>query len=369
MKIIRISVFRLALPLQRPYELQGGRLRFEQLDSTLVRLDTDDGVSGWGEACPWRSTYLPAFPKGIRAGLEELAPGLLGRDPRRTDVINTMMDTALPGHPYVKSAIDIACWDILGKATGLPVCDLLGGRRPEDVTIQSSIPSDDPPEMWRTIERYHARGYRIHSAKVGSDVAADIERIEYLAERMPAGSSLTIDANRAWIPDQAIRVMQATETVDAYFEQPCETYEECLQVRRSTRQPILLDEIIHTYEDLVRAYHDQACEGIGLKPNRVGGLTKARRIRDFCVQMGLRLNIEDTGGTALADTAAVHLAQATPARYRRGTWFCHEMITVDPIIGGARNLGGVARAPRTPGLGAEPDPEALGDPLMVVGYE
>ena len=121
------------------------------------------------------------------------------------------MDTALPGHPYVKSAIDIACWDILGKATGLPVCDLLGGRRREDVTIQSSIPSDDSPEMLRTIERYHARGYRIHSAKVGSDVAADIERIEYLAERMPAGSSLTIDANRAWIPDQAIRVMQATE--------------------------------------------------------------------------------------------------------------------------------------------------------------
>ena len=120
MKIVRISVFGLTLPLQRPYELQGGRLRFEQLDSTLVRLDTDEGVSGWGEACPWGSTYLPAFPKGIRAGIEELAASLLGQDPRRTDVVNTVMDTALPGHPYVKSAIDIACWDILGKVTGLP---------------------------------------------------------------------------------------------------------------------------------------------------------------------------------------------------------------------------------------------------------
>ncbi|MDE0375038.1 MAG: hypothetical protein OXK16_03625 [bacterium] len=97
------------------------------------------------------------------------------------------------------------------------------------------------------------------------------------------------------------------------------------------------------------AHHDQACEGIGLKPNRVGGLTKSRRIRDLCVQVGLRLNIEDTGGTALADTAAVHLAQATPARYRRGTWFCHEMINVDPIIGRARNLGGVTCAPDAPG--------------------
>ena len=367
MRIIRITTFGMTLPLRRPYELQGGRLRFEQLDSTMVRIDTDEGVSGWGEACPWGSTYLPAFPKGIRAGIEELGPTLIGQDPRRTDVVNSVMDTALPGHPYVKSAIDIACWDIFGKATGLPVCELLGGRQPGDVTIQSSIPCADPPEMLRIIERYDAMGYTIHSAKVGSNVAADIERIEYLARRMPAGSSLTIDANRAWIPDQAIRVMQATEGVDAFFEQPCATYEECLQVRRATRQPILLDEIIHTYADLLRAHRDRACEGIGLKPNRVGGLTKARRIRDFCVQTGLRLNIEDTGGTALADTAAVHLAQATPARYQRGTWFCHEMITVDPIIGGARNLGGVTRAPEAPGLGAEPAPEAIGKPLLVIG--
>ena len=260
MRIVRISAFGMTLPLRRPYELQGGRLRFEQLDSTMVRIDTDEGVSGWGEACPWGSTYLPAFPRGIHAGIEEFGPVLIGQDPRRTDVVNSVMDTALPGHPYVKSAIDIACWDILGKATGLPVCELLGGRQPGDVTIQSSIPSADPPEMLRNIERFAAKGYTIHSAKVGSGVAADIERIEYLAERMPAGSSLTIDVNRAWIPDQA-----------------------------------------------------------------------------------------------------------TPARYRRGTWFCHEMITVDPIIGGARNLGGVTRAPEAPGLGAEPDREALGRPLLVIG--
>ncbi len=159
--------------------------------------------------------------------------------------------------------------------------------------------------------------------------------------------------------------MQATEHIDAYFEQPCETYEQSLQVRALTRQPIILDEILYTYGDVVRAHHDRACEAIGLKPNRVGGLTKARLIRDFCVQTGLRLNIEDTGGTALADTAAVQLAHSTPSRYLRGTWLCHDMITVDPIRGGARNLGGVTRAPDAPGLGAEPDPDMLGPPIAV----
>lgn len=159
--------------------------------------------------------------------------------------------------------------------------------------------------------------------------------------------------------------MQATETVDAYFEQPCETYEECLHVRSVTRRPIILDECLHTYRDVVRAYRDGACGAIGLKPNRVGGLTKARRIRDFCVETGIRLNIEATGGTALADTAAVHLAHATPARCRRGTWLCHEMLTVDPIIGGARNLGAVTRGADRDGLGAEPDPDLLGRPVAI----
>ncbi len=178
MRIVRISVFQLTLPLYRPYDLQGGRLHFTELDSTIVRLDTDERISGWGEGCPWGSTYLPAFPRGIRAGIEELAPVLLGQDPRRTGVINQVMDTALPGHPYVKSAIDIACWDILGKSTGLAVCELLGGRQPNDVPVQSSIPSADPPEMLRIIGRYQAMGYRIHSAKVGSDVEASIELVE-----------------------------------------------------------------------------------------------------------------------------------------------------------------------------------------------
>lgn len=365
MKIVGIAVFAMTLPLERPYELQGGRFRFEQLETTFVRVETDEGIVGWGEGCPWGSTYLPAFPLGIRAGIEELAPSLLGQDPRRTDVVNSVMDVALPGHPYVKSAIDFACWDIFGKATGLPVCDLLGGRQPGDVAVQSSIPSDDPAEMRRTIERYRARGYRIHSAKVGGSVSRDIETVEYLAAHMADGESLTIDANRAWRPDQAIRVMRATEHIDAYFEQPCESYEQSLQVRRATRQPILLDEIIHNFEDLVRAHRDRACEGIGLKPIRIGGLTKAKRIRDFCVEAGWLINTEDTGGTALADTAAVHLAQATPARNRRGTWLCHEMLSVDPAIGGARNLGGVTRAPDLPGLGVEPDPGVLGEPVAV----
>ena len=119
MKIARIDVHQVTLPLEKPYRLSGGRLLFEALDSTIVRVHTDEGIDGWGEGCPWGATYLPAFGRGVRAGLAEIAPQLLGRDPRRSDVVDAIMDTALPGHPYVKSALDMACWDILGDAVAV----------------------------------------------------------------------------------------------------------------------------------------------------------------------------------------------------------------------------------------------------------
>lgn len=365
MKIARISLFPFVLPLRHPYRLSGGRLLFEQLDSTFVRLETDDGFVGWGEGCPWGSTYLPAFAGGIRAAIAELAPTLLGMDPRRTDVIDQAMDTALPGHLYAKSALDQACWDLFGKSVGLPVYELLGGGFDQDIVVQSSIGSDTPEAMLADILAHHEKGYTVHSPKIGSDVAGDIARIMTIARGLPSGDSVTFDANRAMLVDDAIRLMHQTSSVDAYFEQPCETYEECLQVRRATTQPIILDESIVTHADLVRAHRDGACEAIGLKIERVGGITKAKRMRDFCVQTGIRMNIEATGGSALADTVAVHLAQATPERFLRATWMCHEMLTFDPVAGGSRNLGAFTRAPNMPGWGAEPTVELLGEPQAV----
>lgn len=365
MKIGRISVYQITLPLEHPYSLSGGRLKFEALDSTLVSVETDDGITGWGEACPWGSTYLPAFAKGLRAGIEEIAPQLIGRDPRQIEVLNRAMDVMLPGHGYVKSALDMACWDILGQATGLPLCDLLGGREDGDVTLHSSIPTGSPEEMLERIDLARARGDRGHSCKVGADVDLDIERIRFLTQALRADEWVTFDVNRAWLPDQAIQVMNATRDCGGAYEQPCETIEECVTVRRLTVQPIYLDESILVMDDLMRARQVRACEGIGLKLGRVGGLTKARRLRDHCLATGLRMNIEDTGGGVIADTAAVHLAQATPVSHRRATWLCQDMITLDMAEGGARNLGGITRAPEAPGLGATPHRDVLGTPAAV----
>jgi L-alanine-DL-glutamate epimerase-like enolase superfamily enzyme len=104
---------------------------------------------------------------------------------------------------------------------------------------------------------------------------------------------------------------------------------------------------------------------VGLKLGRVGGITPARRMRDVCLEAGIRMNVEDTGGTSLCATAVVHLAQTVPEPFRRATWLCLDHLTVDPVEGGVVNDGGYAEAPSGPGIGAVPDEMALGEPLAV----
>ena len=365
MKISQISVYQVNLPLEHPYKLSGGRSYCDHIDTTIVAIDTDEGIRGWGEGCPWGSTYLPAFARGVRAGIEELAPHLIGLDPRRIDCINRTMDIALLGHPYIKSALDIACWDILGKTTRLPLCELFGGRLPQPIILQHPISSGTPEEMITSIKRAEEKGYTIHSCKVGGDIARDLETIKVISSYLPSNESITFDANQGWVMGDAIAVMNAIKDDIFYFEQPCRTYQECLKLRRITSHPIILDECIHNYQDLVQAYNDGACEAISLKIGRVGGLTKAKRMRDFCLETGIKMAIAETGGSVIAVTGAVHLAQTIPTSHLRATALCHELFTVNTATGGARNQGGKTFAPEAPGLGLEPILSVLGDPIAV----
>lgn len=366
MRIARVTVWARALALAKPYRLSGGRLLFESLDSTFVRVDTHEGVSGWGEACPWGASYLPAHGPGVRAALETLAPALLGRDPCALDAINRAMDTALPGHPYAKSALDMACWDILGRATGMPLWRLLGGDAAQPVALSSSIPTGTPQEMLAAIAEARTRGYRTHSAKVGgSDPGVDVARIEAIESGVAPGDTVTYDVNRAWTPGVAVQVMNAV-SAQGWFEQPCETLEQCAHVAARTTQPIVLDECLHTFDDHLRAWRARACEGVKVKPNRLGGLTRARQVRDFGIAVGWRMHVEDVGGTVLADTAALHLAATTPAEHRLASWLCHPHLAEDVFPGqGARNVDGCAAPPSLPGLGVTPDGDRLGEPVAV----
>lgn len=366
MKITRMTVFHKDLPLAKPYWLSGGRLRFDKLDATFVKLETDEGLVGWGEGTPWGNTYVPAHGPGIRSGLETMAPAILGQDPRCTDKVERAMDLCLPGHLYAKSPVDMACWDIAGQAAGLSIADMLGGRYETGTSIASSVSSGTPEEMLAEIERFRKSGYHCHSAKVGSDVEKDIERIQFLEKHRLSGERILYDVNRAWTRAQASVVMNAIAHLGVAVEQPGETLADIKAIRHNTTIPISVDESLVTLQDAMEIASDGIAEIFGIKLNRVGGLTKARRMRDIALANGIQMYIMATGGSVLADAEAGHLAQSVPEEFRLGCWSCQDMITIDVAPGrGPRSENGVLTVSGSPGLGFAPEESILGDPVSM----
>lgn len=365
MKITGIRVYQVDLPLvEGRYAWADGKF-VEAFDSTVVAIETDAGIEGYGEVCPLGPFYLPAYGKGARAGLAELAPHLIGLDPTNLTAVNQAMDAALLGHPYVKSPIDMACWDLLGKAAGLPVCDLLGGRQGGAVALYRAISQDTPDHMAGRVAAYRAEGYRKFQLKVGGAPLDDIARIRVVRAVLDPADVLIADANTGWLSHEALRVAAAVADCAVFIEQPCRTYEECLIVRRRTALPFILDESIDGLDRLIRAHTDGAVDAINLKIAKVGGLSKARVIRDVCVTLRIPMTIEDSWGGDIGTAAIAHLAQSTPERFRFSATDFNSYVTVSTAEGAPRRIDGTLAAPEAPGLGIRPRFEVLGDPVAV----
>jgi L-alanine-DL-glutamate epimerase-like enolase superfamily enzyme len=365
-KITRISVYQVDLPLEHPYWLSGGRLKFEKLDATLVKLETDAGLTGWGEGTPWGHTYVPAHGPGIRAAIETMAPFLLGLDPRRVLDVERAMDLSLPGHLYGKSPVDMACWDIAGQAADLPIADLMGGGSRTPRPIASSVGARSVEETRAVIERYRAKGYVAHSVKIGGDVTRDIARVRDVETFKRPDEIILYDVNRGWTRAQALQVMSATEDLNVTFEQPCETLDDIAAIAGHHAAPVSVDESLVTLQDATRIARDGLAEVFGIKLNRVGGLTKAARMRDVALAHGITTFVMATGGSVLADCEALHLAATVPDEACHAVWACQDMITAEIAGGrGPRNVDGHLHLPETPGLGVHPDENALGDPVAV----
>ncbi len=366
MRIAAIRAYQVDLPLHEgSYKWSGGNA-VSVFDSTVVEVITDTGLTGWGEVCPLGPAYLPAYARGARAGIAELAPRLLGMDPLGLDELNRRMDASMRGHPYVKSAIDIACWDLLGQASGLPVATLMGGQVGESFALYRAISQESPEAMARRIAQYRAEGYRKFQLKVGGDPDTDIDRIRAAAAQLERGDVLIADANTGWTQHAAIRVADAVRDVDVYLEQPCLTYEECLAVRRHTNRPFVLDEVIDGLEAVVRGVTDQAMDVINLKISKVGGLTRARQIRDLCVSLGIALTIEDTWGGDITTAAIAHLAHSTPERLLFSSTDFNSYVTVSFADGAPQRHQGRLAASGEPGLGVRPKMAVLGEPVLEI---
>ena len=360
MKITGISLYKTPLPYVGGSYGWGAGNAITTAIASVVVIDTDAGLQGCGEFTPCGENYMVAHSEGVEALLRLVAPSLLGEDPRQVGRIEALLDHLVQGHGYAKSPIDIACWDLLGQSCGQPLWMLMGGKLTDGAPMYRVAPQKATDETVAEMQRYREQGYRQFQIKVGSDWSGDIERIQTGVSLLEPGEKAMADANQGWRVDNAIRVARATADLDYILEQPCRTYEECQQVRRVAQQPMKLDECITGMAAAQRVVADKGAEICCLKLSNLGGLSKARRVRDFLVDNRLPVVSEDTWGGEITTAAVAHFAASTPEEYLQNTTDLMNYNTRSTGIGGAYARDGKLYAPDGPGLGVRPDFESLG---------
>ncbi|WP_343559329.1 mandelate racemase/muconate lactonizing enzyme family protein [Kiloniella sp. b19] len=365
MKIKSIHLWSVPLTSHETYYMADGKT-CDTTVSTVVRLETDTGLCGWGEVCPIPH-YLPAYAGGVIPAVQEMAPLILGASPVGPEALMERLDHHLQGHSYAKSMIDTALWDLMGKAAGLPLYALLGGRQVEDMPLYHSITCVAPDEMARMARDAHDQGMRQFQVKLGADRdwQADAERLIRVREAVGQGSLVYGDWNCGSDALTAIRTGRAVSHLDIMLEQPCRTIDECAEVRRATGLPMKLDESAQDSLSMLEGHRRGCMQAAALKLSKMGGLSRMRRLRDLCLDLGTQMCIEDTWGSDITTAALLHLAAATPERGIMNT--CDLSFYVGPRLApdGPIRQSGRIRPPEGPGLGISPDPDLLGRPDAV----
>ena len=363
MKISRISAYTAELEYAgKAYRFSQGR-SYQSFRTTVAVLETDTGPSGYGEACPCGPAYMPAYAEGLVPALRQLAPDLVGQDPRQPAVILRRMNLSLSGHAVAKTLVDLACWDLLGKTCDQPLYVLLGGRLVERIPLHRVVPLGPPDETIGAMDALRDQGFQHFQIKLGQGVENDIAYMAALQEKRRPGEIFVGDANGAWRRDEAIRVAAALRGIDCYLEQPCREYDECLSVRRNVSHPIKLDECLESVGDVRRAIADDAMDAIAIKLSRFGGITCSRIIRDLCTDAGIALTIEEAWGSGIASAAAAHLAASTAPEILLNGTDIHNYNSNQVALGAPEVTDGCMTVADRPGLGVEPDLTALGEPV------
>lgn len=368
MKITKIRLFQTDLPYVDPqgYAWGAGNV-IHVAKATVVEVSTDAGITGVGEFTPCGENYMVAHSEGVLAAARLMADKLIGEDPRQVRRMERLMDKIVDGHGYAKAPFDAAFWDIAGKAVGQPVWMMMGGKLCDGAPMYRVAPQEDPSLLAANLDRLRGWGYRQFQIKVGADWVTDIERIRQAVPHLKPGEKAMADANRGWRLDDALRVGRATRDLDYIMEQPCYTYEECLAVRKRIDLPMKLDEVVTDINMARRIVNDHAAEMCCLKISNLGGLSKARRVRDFLIDHGIPVISEDTWGGEVTTAALAHFAASTPAEMLINSTDLCNYNTRSTGTPKPPTADGKLYVSDAPGLGVDADYESLGEPIAVFG--
>jgi len=366
--IDRVTAWAVHLPyVEGTYRMSGDRVT-TGMDAMVVRLVAADGTVGIGESGTIGVTYDPAFPGGQRAGIEMLAPAILGLDARGPAAVTRRMHAALSGHLYAKAGIDMACWDLAARCAGLPLWQLLGGDGPEATPLYRPVQGATPEQCAaKALERI-AQGYGRLQVKVGDDPLVDAARVLAVREAVGPNVPIYADANCGFLLGAARSFIRALgpDGAGVVLEQPCPTLDDCVALRSMWGGPMVIDENAVSLAALLAGHRGGVADGVTIKLSRVGGITPARLMRDAAVELGIAVTIEDAAGGDLVTMAFAHLNGSTPSRNRAHTVDFGGWVTKSVVSGPAARRGAVLVPSNEPGIGMTLVEEDLGAPIVDV---
>ncbi len=369
MRIERLSLF--SVPIDVGMELTryvASQSINPSLDVLVVKIETDDALTGWGEVCSAPPYYLPELSAGAREAIVHVAPVVLGRDPRHVAAIFADISAALRGHGNAKTALEMALWDLCAKTHGLPLVDLWGGRVSESLPVLGVVRIGSAEEVLAQFEAARAKGYSRFQVKIGAgEPHEDVEIIRLVQDLALPHERVWYDPNRAWLVDDAIRVMRAVANLNPMIENPCETYEECRTVARRTGLSFMLDEALDGPHRFIDAVRDRVLDVASIKTSCVGGIEATRTIMGLAKIYGVPLRIEDYYGTGILLACVAHLAHTLPRRLVFGL-YDYVSDALPMVLNPVRVANGELRLPDdcSPGLGTTVNEAFLGDPIAVL---
>lgn len=311
MNIKRVQIFGIRLPLKEPFIVSYDR--YDDMPSILVRVETENGLVGWGESVPDQHVTGETWQSALTVLEHELAPLILDEEPFQIDRIHQEMNKRILGNQAAKAAIDTALYDLMGKLTGQPVYQLIGGKAHERLQVPQVISIKSPAEMAKDAARIVSQGFRSVKIKVGEDPQTDIERIRAVRAQLPMDIELRVDANQGWDRLAACQVIEATKdcAVD-WYEQPvlASDLQSLSEIRQVAHTKIMVDEGIQTLPDLLRVIKLRAADLINIKLMKTGGIYPALAIAHLAETAGLPCQVGSMVESAVGTMAGAHLSIA-----------------------------------------------------------